>query len=453
MSEETINKKQKLLLEYVFSNTPVYIKCHSIMKPSFFEPPLDKVVTFVKEHFSEYHALPDVDIIDAETGIQLKERDVDASEEHYVLDELEDHCQREAMTEAVLASVDMINEGDVTSVQRLVREALTVRIDTKLGTELFTDVAERMSRSNIDLDERGIGIPALDTLMDSVRRRELIFFLAGTSVGKSVMLANIARLMSKQKLDSLIISVEMGEDMYSKRLDAMVTGIPLSKEPDANAIAEELSRVHNEYGRITTKRVSNRFGIEDLRTFIMEYHLRYGKYPDVLILDYMDIFSNGNIPRGVNGKFEWDEVKSHSVRDICEEFDMYGFTASQTNRSAYGGVTDIGAEHMGGGLSKAQAADGVIALIATEEDLENNTLTAKAVKLRNANRGELKPITLYRCPKTLRLSDQPFIGKQSSPAIKKKDKAAEEKAATTKAISTGSGKDKLKAALNMAKKR
>lgn len=447
MSDQ-IDKKEKLLLEFLFSNRDVFIKAYSVVQDSYFESPLDKVVRMVQGHFSEYHTLPNMDIIEAETGILLKHRDIEPTDVQYVLDEVEDHCQRAAMSEAVLAGADMINEGNVTDVQALVREALMVKIDTRIGTSLFDDPRHRILNSEQDIDERSLGIPALDNLMGNVRRNELVFFVAGTSVGKSVTLANIAARMSSQGLDSLIISVEMNEDRYSKRLDSIVTGVPL-KDPDIDDMVNGLVKAQKTYGDIMTKRVNNKFGCEDLRTLIMEYHLRHNKYPDVLALDYIDIFANGNIPRGVNGKFEWDEVKTHTVRDICEEFGMYGFTASQTNRAGYGGVTEIGVEHIGGGLSKAQGADTVIALVATEEDLENNTWTAKPIKLRNANRGEIKPITLYRCSKTLRISDQPFTGGgYVSPAIKKtskKEESSKEKAA----LDGNNGKSKLKAALKL----
>lgn len=448
---DTIDKKEKLLLEFLFSNETLFIKSYGILDPEYFTPPLDKVVSYVKDHFKKHHTLASMDIVDAETGILLKSREVEPSDESYVLEEVEDHCQRAAMSNAVLSGADLIAEGDISGVQSLVREALMVKIDVRVGLSMFDNPEDRIANSVEDTDERSLGIPALDRLMNNVRRTELAFFVASTGVGKSVTLANIACAMASQGLDSLIVSVEMNEDRYSRRMDSIITGVPLDKDPvDSVAeIVKGLEKARETYGNITTKRVNGRFGLDDLRTLFMEYHLQHGKYPDSFLLDYIDIFSNMNIPKGVNGKFEWDEVKTHGVRDLCEEFNMYGFTASQTNREAYGNITEIGVQHMGGGLSKAQGADTVIFLVATEEDLENNTWTASAGKLRNASVGAMKPITLYRCPNTLKISDQPFMGSNHvSPAIKTTRKA-EEKASIKSALSSTSGKDKLKAALRL----
>lgn len=453
---EVIDKKEKLLLEYLFSNKQIFIKSYNILEPTYFNPPLNKVVDYVKTHFTKHHDLANMDVVEAETGVLLKAREIDPSEESYVLEEIEDHCQRAAMTEAVLAGADLIAEGNITDVQALVREALLVKIDSRVGTSLFENPEERIRNSDTDMDERGLGIPALDRMAGNFRRGELAFFVAGTSVGKSVTLGNISALLAKQSLDAFILSVEMDEDRYSKRLDSIITGVPLSEtgETAVQSIVAGLEKASETYGDITTKRVSGSFGLENLRTTFMEYHLQHGKYPDVFILDYIDIFSNMNMPRGINGKFEWDEAKTHAIRDMCVEFNMYGFTASQTNRDAYGGVTEIGVQHIGGGLSKAQGADTVIALIATEEDLENNTWTASPLKLRNANRGENKPITLYRCPRTLKISDKPLVGQNHTSPIVSRTKVqskAQDKEDNKKILSKGSsnGQSKIRAALRL----
>lgn len=453
MSADQISKKQKLLCEYLFSNREVFIKAYSILEPTYFERPLDKVVEFVTTYFSEYHNLPHMDVVEAETAIPLVHRAVEEIEQQYVLDEIEEHCKREAMFAAIMASADLVNEGDLPGIQTLVRDALTVRIDKSLGTELFTNPRERIEGTGLTLDERPVGIPALDQMMSNVRRGELLFVAAATSVGKSITLGNFVYLMARQKLNTLIVSVEMNEDMYSRRMDAMVTGIPLtplSTEPDIEGIAAALEQMKEDFGRIVTKRVNGKFGLDDLRALIQEYHLIYGCYPDVLALDYIDIFSNGNMPKGVNGKYEWDEIKTHGVRDLMDEFGIYGFTASQLNRDGYGDVMELGAQHIGGGISKSQGADTVLGLIQTDEDIENGTITAVPIKVRNKKKSK-QSVTLYLCDDTLRLSDKPFGGK--SPAVQRSANLPVQKNTSKheKDFISSSGKDKLRNALKLTR--
>jgi hypothetical protein len=447
MMSDLINKKEKLLLEYLITNREIFIQAYGILKDEYFEPPLNQLVSFTQVYFAEYHNLPTLDMIEAETSIVLKNRPIDADEKQWVLDEIESHCQKSAAQLAILASVDLVETNQMQDVLQLMKDVVTISINRNVGTDLFDDPKSRIEMTGIGLDERGIGIPEFDDLIGNIRRGELVIVMAGTSVGKSVTLGNFATLLAHQKLDCLIVSVEMNEDMYSRRLDSLVSGVPISKNPDAEQIANALSDVKDEYGRIVTKRVGSSFGLNDLRSLIMEYHLKYGKYPDSLLLDYIDIFSNGNIPRGVNGKHEWDEVKTHSLRDMMEEFNMYGFSASQMNRDSYG-VTDISVSHIAGGISKANGADTVVALVETDEDRENDSWTALPVKLRNGSKNP-NGIKLYRCPKTLRISGKGIssVTKHSSPV----PSAAKKKQTTSskEGLTSGKGKDKLRSALNL----
>ena len=449
---DVIDRKEKLLIEFLLADKKVFIKAYSILKPSYFESPLDGVVKMVLAFFKKHHGLPDVDTIEAETGVKLKTRELDESDESYLLDEIEDFCSRQAMTEAILASVDLVNDGDISQVQSLVREALLIKIDKALGTSLFEDPVQRLNDYEENRIPYKLGIPALDSMNgDAWYRGELYLFAAATSTGKSVMLANIAARLAhgsdtQEKLHVLVVSVEMDEHPYSRRMDSIITGLPM-KGVEIADIASSLENKKGEYASITTKRVGSRFGVDDLRAYLMEYHVQYGKYPDVLLLDYIDIFANGRNP-GMS-KFDWDEVKSHEVRDMLVEFDMLGFSASQLNRDAYTDIISVSPAHIAGGLSKVNASDATIAMVATDEDIDNNQLQLKGIKVRNAEKSSLMT-TLYRCPKTLRISDTPFNASpkpKPSPVSNKKKPAKEKEEA-----SAPKGKEKLKDAMKLTKR-
>jgi len=97
LADDVLNTKEKLIVEMLLANKDAYIQCSSILKGEYFDQPLDRVVDYVKTHFSKHHTLPSIDIIDAETGVELKERDPDEVDESYLLEEVEDFCSREAM--------------------------------------------------------------------------------------------------------------------------------------------------------------------------------------------------------------------------------------------------------------------------------------------------------------------------------------------------------------------
>lgn len=453
-TSDVIDPKEKLLLEYIMCDREVFIKCYTILKDSYFEKPLDRVVGFVKQYFQDHHGVPSTDIIYAETGVEMKHREIDDTEQSYVLDEIEEFCSKQAMSEAILDSVDLVESGDIHAVQQLVRDALMVKLDTQLGTSLFDDIKERIRRTREERVGYQIGIDAIDQINGgNWYRGEMYMFAGATSTGKSVMLANVVDGLSSQGLDSLIISVEMDEDPYSVRLDSIVSGLGIGS--DIDQLSDTVEEKSKTYGTITIKRVNTKFDMEDLRSYLMEYHLQHGKYPDVVALDYIDIMGAGGKLSNLS-VFDRDEIKSHTFRDIMIEYDMLGFTACQLNRDSYTDVINVSIAHIQGGISKAQACEAVIAMVATDEDLDNNQLQFKGIKVRNAEKTSMMT-TIYRDPKTLRMSDKPFDGsapKATSPISKKSSEDKVDKG-KTKADNTpkkesskpSKGRDKLRDAM------
>jgi len=457
MSDEVVDPKEKLLLEYAMADREVFIKCYGILDYTYFDQPLDRVVRFVTNHFSKHHGVPDSDLVYAETGIELKEREIDETEKSYVLEEIEDFCSKQAMSQAILKSVDLVDEGNMAEVQQLVRDALSVKIDKNLGIEFFDEIRQRIERSRMSRQGYKTYIDSIDSLNGGqYYKGELNMVAAATSTGKSVMLANIAERYMAQGMDCAIISVEMDEDPYSIRLDSIISGMDINTQ-DMDKLETSLANKSQTYGNLTIKRVNNKFGLEDVRTYFMEYHLRYGKYPDVFILDYLDIFANGTAI-GKQSVSERDEYKTHTLRDILIECNTIGWTASQLNRESYTDITNVSPAHIAGGLSKANGVDFLMGMIATDEDLENNQLQLKGLKVRNAEKST-QMATIYRCPRTLRLSDQPFnngVPTPKSPVSnanqtgETKTKSSQEDSSKS-GTSSDKGKDKLKKALTRMK--
>lgn len=462
MADDIVDPKEKLLIEYAMADREVFIKCYGILDYTYFDQPLDRVVRFVTDHFSKHHGVPDSDIIYAETGIEIKEREIDETEKSYVLEEIEDFCSKQAMSQAILKSVDLVDEGEMAKVQDLVRDALSVKIDKNLGVEFFDQIRQRIERSRLSRKGYKTYIDAIDMLNGGqYYKGELNMVAAATSTGKSVMLANLAERYMAQGMDCAIISVEMDEDPYSIRLDSIVSGMDINTQ-DMDKLETALENKSQTYGNLTIKRVNNKFGLEDVRTYFMEYHLRYGKYPDVFFLDYLDIFANGTAI-GKQSVSERDEYKTHTLRDILIECNTMGWTASQLNRESYTDITNVSPAHIAGGLSKANGVDFLMGMIATDEDLENNQLQLKGLKVRNAEKST-QMTTIYRCPKTLRLSDQPFNNgaptpKSPVPSAKTnntngnntKTKSSKDDANNQSGTSSDKGKDKLKKALTRMK--
>ena len=416
-NNDLIDPKEKLLIEYLIANKKSLVRCITISKSEYFDAPLDRVVSFVVDYFNKHHGCPSTAQINAETGVQLEKRTLEEHEESYFLQEYESHCRQKAMTNAILSSVDLIQEGKEDHVQDLVREALLVKIDNSIGSSLFDDPVSRINNMQESVDERKLGIDVVDELVGNIRRGELGLFYAVSSGGKSVMLANVAYLLAEQGLDVAAISFELNEDLYNKRLDCITTGMPISThDHDAEEINNRLAKLQPTMGDITTKKMRAKSTPADVRAYIMEYHLLKGKYPDVLIVDYLALMGTTT---NYSNKFDEHEDIAVSLRDMADEFQMYMFSANQVNREGQD-VIKLGPQHVAGGLSVIMASDWALAMTASEQDIENNQITVSQLKIRNASKTP-DCRTIYRDPNTLRMSGSPMSGKKlSSPLTPKK---------------------------------
>lgn len=446
-----ISKKERLMLEYVLSDLNIFVTTLRVIKPEYFSSPLDDVVSYVIKYHASHNGVPDVDIIEAETGVALKTRHTDASERSYVLEEIELFCREAAMRNALMMSADLIHDSArLTEVETLVRDALMVKIDNTLGIDLFEDSLKRIQSTEEVRDVWMSGIDVLDELSGGLGVGEVFSVFAESSAGKSVLLANLVNKLSKDGNDVLVISLEMSENMYAKRIDTVMSGYEIKRHAeDATSIADYLEENKDTFGRVTIKRLPYGTTVAQIRAVAMEYELMYGKAPFAFVIDYLALMGDGGKARG--DKFSEMENIAFGIKDLMEDTKSRCFTAGQLNRDGYD-VVSIRPHHIAGGISLINALDVAIGMAQTEADIENNQVQLIQMKVRSHGKTR-DPLILYRCPKTLRMESKPFTYEQKQASkvsdIKGSSKDANKRAKAKKELTTSAGGDKLKSLLKL----
>lgn len=359
------NNKQQLLLEYLISSADTFAVCKSIVKPDYFNPEYRKTVEFVHDYYDKYSALPSPEQISAETDVNLAVRQITKDQIAYCSDEVEKFCRRKALEQAVLAAPAYIDKDNGDAIEQLVRNALSVSLSRDLGTDYFEDTQERLNR----LLETPPRTPTLwdpfdDLINGGLARTEMLLFSANSGGGKSITLANLAENFLLQGLNVLYLSFELSEDMIAQRFDTMFTGVPTvawrSKYKD---IIKTVGDVAPNVGKLTIKRMPTGTNANAIRAYLKEFELTKGYIPDLLIADYLDIM-------GPNGKVSGDNVSekdkqvAEQFRDILFDYNMFGATASQQNRSAID-AQELNHSHIAGGLTKVNTVDIYVSIIMT----------------------------------------------------------------------------------------
>lgn len=256
-------------------------------------------------------------------------------------------------------------------------------------------------RTGISIESIGIG----DYYGFQVDGNHLFLLGDFTVVHNSVVLANVARLMAKQGLNTLLITLELSANLVAKRLDSMITGISSKEIFDKIEDIDALYNViHPQYGNLYIKKMPPKSRTIDIRAYLMEYKLNFGYNPDVLVVDYMGIMGPNVKSKSAN-KFDSDEAISEELRELANDTNAFLFTASQFNREG-SDVKEKRQSHIAGGISKINTADAVIAIKRTEENKDDGTVLFQPIKLRNAEMS-LADIVLYWDNKTLEISDKP----------------------------------------------
>lgn len=447
----SVNKKEKLMIEMVISDISIFVSSLRVIKPEYFTTPMDEVTRFVLEYHAEHNGVPSADIVDAEIGVKLKPRTIDASERSYILQEIELFCRESAMRNALMKSADIIHDSErLQEVESFVREALMVRIDNTVGTDLFEDSFERISSTKDVRDTWYTGIEVLDDLIGGTGVGEIGSIFAETSGGKSVLLANIVDRLARDNKDVLVISLEMSENMYAQRIDSIMTDSPIGKHSEMAAeISEALDEIKATSGRVTIKRLPYGSTVADVRAIAMEYELLYGKMPHSVVADYMGLMSDGN--GGKSGAFEEMENIAFGFKDLMEEIGSRCFTAGQLNREGYD-VVAIRPNHVAGGISLINALDWAVGMAQTEQDIDNNQAQLVQMKVRSHLKTR-DPNILYRCPKTLRMQSKPFTYDQKSKSVKSdvkgSSKTANNRNKVKKELTNSGGKAKLASLLKL----
>lgn len=396
--------KQKLLLQYLLSSADTFALCKSIVKADYFAPEYRKTVDFFHEYYDKYSALPDVDAVEAETGVALKRQVITRDQINFCCDEVEAFCKRKAFETAIYAAVPLIDKGDFAAIENMVKDALLISLNKDLGLNYFDDPNSRLEDMLQMAPRISTGWKEFDdSISGGLARTELLLVTANSGGGKSITLANLAVNMVNQGMDALYISLELSEVMVAQRFDTLFSGFPtINWRQHYQEIGASLVKTGKTAGQLVIKHMGSGTNSNAIRAYLKEYELKYGKVPDLLIVDYLDLMG-ANEKVSADNVWEKDKRATEQLRDILFDYDMMGATASQQNRAALE-TDNLHQGHIAGGISKVNTVDIHASIILTPTMKAAGEMMIKFLKTRSSG-AEGKTINLSWNNTTLRITD------------------------------------------------
>lgn len=198
--------------------------------------------------------------------------------------------------------------------------------------------------------------------------KTLTVFAGQVNVGKSIVLGNLATNMLKQDKNVLLISLEMSEFMYSKRISSQLTQIPHNDLKNYHKeLKEQLLEVKS---KINSNLVIKEYAPKSITVRHIDAYLtklkHKGFHPEIVIVDYINLIKP--IGKNLNSYAEIKEIAEH-LRSLSFKYNIPFVSATQIGRGAFNTVSP-GMESIAESIGLAATCDVICSLWQEEEDKE-----------------------------------------------------------------------------------
>jgi replicative DNA helicase len=375
------------------------------LNPLFFKnADIKNIVTIIKEFYNRRGVKPTPTEIksyliteELKSGFKKLVTSFDSIDKNFNADELasntETFLKEKAVYYTMLEVVDDINKGSVDTSQVLHKfeKACNLSLTTNIGLDLL----ENADLIVEDLNKIENFIPSKWKWLDDkiggglLENGRAIYIFAGeTNIGKSIFLGNIAVNIASQGKTVLLVTLEMPEMIYAKRLCTNITKIPYSHlKSESSTLYQQLKEYkdNTNNAKIIIKEFPpSTITPNHLKAFIKKL-VNQGIKIDALVVDYV------NLLHTTLGNTTYERVKyiTEQLRALSYVFNMPVITATQLNRQGYE-ISDPGLNTLSESMGLGFTADVILSIWQEDSDKELGIIKMGMMKNRfGANFGSV----------------------------------------------------------------
>jgi hypothetical protein len=397
------------ILRHLVANEGYMRKVLPFIKPEYFQDSTERFVFGKYQEFvTKYNALPSKEamLIESEksktitedqhkTAVEIIETifqtDDSPTNEQWLLDETEKFCQDKAIYNAIIASIGILDGKDKLrtkeSLPDLLKDALAVSFDTHIGHDFIEDYLKRYDYYHSVEEKVAFDLEYMNKITrGGFSRKSLNVFLAGTGVGKTLVMCHMAaaNLMMGKKV--LYITMEMAEEKIAERIDANLLDVMLDELESLpkEAYEKKVARVRSKTtGKLIIKEYPTATAhVGHFRHLLNELNLKRDFVPDIIYIDYLNICCSSRIKHGSNvNSYTYIKAIAEELRGLGVERNLPIVSATQTTRAGYSS-SDPGLEDTSESFGLPATVDFMAALVTSEELQELNQLMVKQLKNR-----------------------------------------------------------------------
>lgn len=354
-----LTHSENVILRYIL-NSPNYLET---CKSHFFKnESLGIIFETAKDFWGKYHEMPSAEQLIEAFKMNGKIEEVKDTEIRTVFDinltKYEDDWLRETteffieyknLTKSAVDAVKYIQSTPVTSeniknvidtFKNIVIERNNIDFSFDEGLDFF----DPSSHKQITTNTFSSGYPFIDTVLGGgFSSKALYVFMGMPKVGKSLWLGNLGAQAVKNGHNVAMISLEMGDRKYVKRIGSNILGVPISEYKDVSndeqIVKKKLSSVMYDNLKVPGQLYIKEFptsqaSVNDLERYLRKVEEIRGIKFKIVIVDYINIMKNWRNPNSENTYMK--------IKQIAEDLRAMGMannwsilTATQTKQADF----------------------------------------------------------------------------------------------------------------------
>jgi len=386
---------QRHIISMLLSDRQFLLQSMDLVKPNYFTNKAHKVICqFIYDYFKQYMVLPNKTFVKQEIRSKLKEdksltfflAEVETLYEYfepgldsreYLVDKIAYFAKMQAFRRAFqdgLKLLDQNPESEETwqKIYGKLETVITTSANFDIGTDYFKTMRERYLEENEgDISDIFItGLESIDTEINGggYGRGQIISIVAGSGVGKSVMLQCITATNLCRGKKGVYITLELAEDKVAQRMDSILTGLPIQNlYGEKDELFEKLANLDGVDYEDKMPLVIKQFppgtaSVNTIRAYLAQLRF-HGYVPDFVMVDYVGEMQD--LP-GMK-TYESRECIVRDLRALAVEEKLFIGTAMQPNRGSkdqqHGSkVERIDDNHLADSFGQIRPLDGAISL-------------------------------------------------------------------------------------------
>ena len=361
---------------------------------------IQQYISIIFEYYKEHSTLPNTTEIKTrlitdelkkafkEVVTHFKTLDTTYNQDELVLN-TEQFLKERGVYHAVKTLVNQIsNENKLPNTAEtlsLFENACNVSLIDNLGHDYFNDCDKHIN--DLTTVDRYIstGYKWLDKMFGGgylENGRAMYLWTGETNVGKSVVLGNLAGRVVEQGRTVILITLEMPEMVYSKRISSQLSRIPFNKLKQESDMLKKYIKEYT-HGHPGARLIIKEFppstiNPNHIKAYIQKLINKKKIKPDLVIIDYLTLLES-MIPTGslyADGKAVAEHVRALSYPFMCPFL-----SAAQLNRAGYD-TANPGLKTMGESMAIPHTADAMLSLWCSEAEKELGILNMGMMKSR-----------------------------------------------------------------------